>query len=332
MSRSKFLIGPFLALLLAGLSWGTTAIFVRLLGRKGFTSFELLEFRLLVVGAILLPVYFAWFTFSKRKSRHIIRAHGFKNRTTYAVGASMVLYYLGAIVAVQNLPLVLAVMLIGSSPLLAWIWLVLWPFVKEWRKNRTGMRADERLQGIGVALGVFGLIGFAVAKSAGENSGFSANAGGVPLLGYLAGFMSSVVTVFNSRVLKNQIEEASSPVAISLVTAGFGLLLFPLLLVKPSGHDTFRMAKENIELLIGFGVIATLVPGIAQAFASSRLSPVLSSTVTIQLQLWTAVFGWLVLDERLSPVQFFAAGLVLTGTLVCLLATEAGVRMPTRLK
>ncbi|MFT5038550.1 MAG: hypothetical protein ACI94L_001119, partial [Flavobacteriaceae bacterium] len=37
------------ALLTAGLAWGTTGIYVRVLGLRGFSSFELLGIRLLVV-------------------------------------------------------------------------------------------------------------------------------------------------------------------------------------------------------------------------------------------------------------------------------------------
>ncbi len=311
VSRSKLVVLPVLALFIAGLSWGTTAIFVRLLGLKGFTSFELLELRLVVVGAVLLPGYGTWLFLRKKKSGETLRAHGFTNRTTYLIGASMVLYYLGAIVAVQNLPLVLAVLLIGSSPLLAW----LWPLIKE----RRGAKPQERLQGLGVLLGILGLIGFAIAKSDGMKSVLQANPNASPVLGYLCGLLSAIVTVLNSRVLKSHGEHAPSPVAISIVTSAMGLILFPFFLMDAGHHDLLLMAKESLGLLIGFGVIATLIPGLAQAFASTKLSPVLSSTVTIQLQLWTAVFGWLILDERLTGIQFLAAALVLAGTLTCLL-------------
>lgn len=334
MSRSKQLTLPLIALLIAGISWGTTAIFVRVLALKGFTSFELLEFRLVVVGAILLPGYLAWLATRKTNYRATLYSHGFRNPKTYLVGASMVLYYLGAIVAVQNLPLVLAVLLIGSSPLMAW----LWPLVREKRLPKP----EERLQGFGVGLGILGLLGFALAKADGMNSVLEANPRASPVLGYLSGLLSAAVTVLNSRILKSQGETAtsktfSSPVAISIVTSAIGLTLFPFFFMKSGsmtadGRDVMSLAQHHYELLIGFGVIATLIPGLAQAYASTKLSPVLSSTVTIQLQLWTAVFGWLILDERLSAVQFVAAAFVFLGTLTCLLGTEAGARGSNRLK
>lgn len=321
MPRSQFIVFPVLALLLAGLSWGTTAIFVRVLSAKGFTSFELLVLRLAVVAVVavlLVPTYIIWLARNRGAASGL---QHFKSKTTYFIGISMVFYYLGAILAVQNLPLVLAVLLIGSSPLLAWIWPLL--------KQRRGPKTHELLPGLGVLIGVLGLVGFAIAKSKSLNPSFSLE-NTSPTLGYLSGFLSAMVTVWNSRILKAKGSDAPSPIAISIVTSSVGLLLAPLLFLSSGSHDLMSLIQTHLSLIIGFGVFATLIPGIAQAYASTHLAPVLSSTVSIQLQWWTAVFGWWFLNESLTRFQFLAAGLVLLGTLLCLFGSESGSRFKYR--
>lgn len=310
MPRSQFVVFPFLALLLAGLSWGTTAIFVRILSEKGFTSLELLVLRLAVVGVLLVPTYVVWLARNRDSASGL---QHFKSKTTYFVGISMVFYYLGAILAVQNLPLVLAVLLIGSSPLLAWIW----PLLKEGR----GPQKHELLPGLGVLLGVLGLVGFAIAKSKSVSLSWSSE-NTSPTLGYLSGLLSAIVTVWNSRILKANGSRAPSPIAISILTSSLGLLLAPLLFLLSGHHDLMGLIQTHLPLIIGFGVFATLIPGVAQAYASTHLAPVLSSTVSIQLQLWTAVFGWWILNETLTRFQLLAAGFVVAGTLLCLLGSN----------
>lgn len=328
MTRSKSLIWPICALFLAGIGWGTTGIFVRVLSERGFGSFELLIFRLLVAGALLLPGYLVWLMSQRVNSVELMHQHGFYKRTTLVVALSMVLYYLGAIVAVRNLPLILAVLLIGSSPILAWTW----PLLREGR----GPRTHESRQGIGVLIAILGLLGFVFSKSPQTEVVHLFTLEAVPALGFAGGILSAAVTVMNSRILKTAGNTGPSPIAISILTATIGLALAPFVLVYDTGAgvdyaetvaSVTKKVRSHFELIVGFGILATLIPGLAQAYASKRLPPVVSSTVTIQLQLWTAVFGWLILNEKPNGLQFFSAVLVVVGTFVCLLGDR-----PIRLK
>ncbi len=304
---------PVLSLFVAGLGWGTTGIFVRVLGGRGFSSFELLGLRLLVVFVLLLPILFWTFKNSKRN-----RA---KLKTALIVSVLMLFYYLGAIVAVQNLTLVLAALLIGSSPLISW----LLPLVVEWRPP-IGI---ERAQGSGVLLGLLGLLGLALSKN--TNTGTLENS--FPMLGYLGGLSAAAVTVVNARILRaKQVEALPSAIGISGMTSFLGFLLSPLLLSGifssffpgsiGSASDLTIRIQQNWSLIFGFGIFATLIPGLAIAYASSRLPPTTTSTVSIQLQVWTAILGWLILDERLSLIQIVSAISVVAGTGICVFWRE----------
>jgi probable blue pigment (indigoidine) exporter len=284
-----------ISLLVAGLGWGTTGLFVRVLGSRGFSSFELLALRLIVVFALLLPILLG---------KGILKLDRPAAKTAFFVSFLMLFYYLGAIVAVQNLPLVLAVLVIGSSPLIAWCL----PLVFELRLPRD----QEWFQGLGVFFGILGLIGLAFSK----NESSAVPVGSVPVLGYVGGLVAALVTVINARKLRSvKSERLPTPESISLMTAAFGVLLSPLLFLQ--SDQLISRVGENWILILGFGVFATLIPGFAIAYASSRLNPTTTSTVSIQLQVWTAILGWAILGEKLSPIQMASAVSVVLGTAIC---------------
>jgi len=289
------------ALLTAGLAWGTTGIYVRVLGLRGFSSFELLGIRLLVVFMILLPIILL---LHLRQSPQISTLTFSQRKIALKVSAFMLFYYLGAIVAIQHLPLVMAVLLFGSSPFIAWtLNLII---------QRRLPIGTEQAQSLGVLLGMAGLVGLALSKHTGSVGPTDA----IPMLGYLGGITAAVVTVVNARILRRAGEQAPSSLSISMITAILGTLLVPLLFVD--SVDLLNRIQESWLALLGFGTLATLIPGFAIAYAASRLPTTATSTVSIQLQVWTVILGWIILNETLSGVQVTAALSVMLGTGICL--------------
>ena len=284
------------ALLTAGLAWGTTGIYVRVLGLRGFSSFELLGIRLLVVFLILLPIILI---LHLRQSPQTSTLTFLQRKIALKVSAFMLLYYLGAIVAIQHLPLVMAVLLFGSSPLIAWSLTLT-------MERRLPIGA-ELTQSLGVLLGMTGLVGLAPADA-------------IPLIGYLGGITAAMVTVINAQILRRAAEQAPSSLSISMITAALGTLLAPLLFIDSA--DLLARIQESWLALLGFGTLSTLIPGFAIAHAASRLPPTATSTVSIQLQVWTVILGWIILNETLSGVQVAAALAVMLGTGICLLYPE----------
>ena len=293
------------ALITAGLTWGTTGIYVRVLGLRGFSSFELLGLRLLIVFMILVPILLLLYL---RQSPQVQPLTMPQRKTAFTVSFLMLFYYFGAIVAIQHLPLVMAVLLFGSSPLIAWtLNLVL---EKRLPANK------ELTQSLGVLLGMTGLIGLALS----QHSGSAAPEDAIPAIGYLGGITAAVVTVANARILRRSGEQAPSSLSISMLTAIIGTLLAPLLFMD--SVDLFARIQGSWAALLGLGALATLIPGFAIAHVGSRLSTTATSTVSIQLQVWTIILGWIILNETLSGAQVMAALAVMLGTGICLLHQE----------
>lgn len=293
------------ALLTAGLCWGTTGIYVRILGERGFSSFELLAIRLLVVFIILVPIILLP---KIRRSSSIVGLSVAQRNVALRVSLLMLFYYLGAILAIQHLPLILAVLLFGSSPLIAWsLELIL---------SRRLPDNTERVQSLGVLLGTLGLLGLAYTR----HSGSMAPAGAVPIVGYAGGITAAMVTVVNARILRRAGLAAPPSISISLITSILGAVLMPILFIESVG--LFDRIKDSWFALLGFGVVATLIPGFAIVYAGSRLPTAVTSTVSIQLQVWTVILGWLILDETMSVSQITAAISVMLGTAICLLPPQ----------
>lgn len=302
------------ALIIAGLGWGTTGLFVRALSTHGLSVYELLMIRLFVTGLAMAPVLA--FSLSRRP-----RNLNFK--ILIPLGISMSVYYLGAITAFYHLPLAIAALIIGSSPLLAWMLPMI--LARRWPAR------DEHLQGLGVGLATIGFIALITARSsvesktatsvmsdflsAGEAYGYGA------ALGYLGAALAALVTVFNSRFLRQMGPRAPHPYEITMATVLSGLALAPLAAaatISPSLLATMTVAYENLALAVGFGILATAVPGVAIAYASVRLPPQMTATVSIQLQVWATILAWWLFDKSLSFIQIVGVGLVLVGSGVCL--------------
>ncbi len=261
-----------LSLCLTGFCWGTTGIFVRLLSAKGFTGFELLALRMSVVFIFLLPVMlfkFGSLPFRKH-GHHPIPIKKPNVKLITSVAFLMLLYYLGAITAFQHLPVVIAVLLFGSSPLIAW----LFPLIYEKRLPH----GVELLQGVGVLIAITGLLYLTLTKHTATSV---SPKGAWDLLGYAGGITSAVVTVITGKLLSGNRQAKPSPLEISFMSSVFGLLLMPIVIFHSS--HAYPLIAQNWETLIGFGVIATLIPGSAFAYACNHLASTITATVSVQL-------------------------------------------------
>ncbi len=216
----------------------------------------------------------------------------------------MLLYYLGAITAFQHLPIVIAVLLFGSSPLIAW----LFPLVYEKRIPH----GVELLQGVGVLIAITGLLYLTLTK---HTTPSVSPKGAWDLLGYAGGITSAVVTVITGKLLSSNRQAKPSPLEISFMSSVFGLLLMPIVFVHSS--HAYLLIAQNWETLIGFGVIATLIPGSAFAYACNHLASTITATVSVQLQIWTVILSWLLLGESLTATQIAASVTVMIGAMLC---------------
>ncbi len=295
-----------IALLIAGLGWGTTGLFVRTLGHHGLSVYELLVVRLVVAGAMILPIL-VWDIY--RTKRTISR------RASAILGMSMTFYYLGAIAAFSHLPLVNAALVIGSSPLLAW----LLPLILE----RRGPRSEELSQGIGVLLGLAGLFVLLLGH---DQSRSVQKAGTHVQIGYLGAFTAAMITVLNARFLNRLGNSSPKPLEITIATVLVGLILSPFLISEPA--RVIATSWLHPWMIVGFGLLATAIPGLAIVYASVHLKPQATATVSIQIQVWAGVLGWIILGEAMNTTQILAGLMVIAGSWIVLKARPTSVKTP----
>lgn len=289
------------ALFVAGLGWGTTGLFVRLIGNLGLSVYELLFVRLLVTGVLILPILAASLIRIQRKIDF---------RSTGFVGLMMVFYYLGAITAFHNLQLIEAALAIGSSPVLAWVL----PLILEKRRPTS----TELRQGVGVGLAIAGLLLLVISKS-GNQTVLGPEA--TPWLGFIGAFVAAFITVLNARILNRLGTSAPRPFEITMATVLIGLIIIPCFipnLAEAIGR-VFAIGYANPALFLGFGLFATALPGVAIAYASVHLAPQATSTVSIQLQIWSGVLAWIILGESMGILQIVSAFFVIAGSWLCII-------------
>lgn len=301
------------ALLIAGFGWGTTGLFVKVIGQYGASVYELLLLRLIVTFVIMIVILIPIFL-----RRQLEFGDRRRKQAILALGASMVFYYLGAITAFTHLKLVIAALVVGSSPLVAW----LLPFFLERRLPRK----SDLERGVGVGTALIGLILLIFTKDAANSARPSAVVKAtVPWLGYVGGLMSAFVTVLNARFLNHWKQKsevaAPSPIEITLATVfigvllgGFGALIFP---AEISFEKIAQLAMTHSWLAVGFGLLATAIPGLCIAYASVWLPPQATATVSIQIQVWSGVLAWVILGESMTILQIVAALLILLGSWLC---------------
>ena len=285
-----------IALLVAGLGWGTTGLYVRTLGHLGFSVYELLVVRLVVAGLLILPGL-GWDLARTRRK--------LSKSATLMLGFSMTFYYLGAIAAFSHLPLVNAALVIGSSPLLAW----LLPLILE----RRAPRKEDVSQGLGVALGVLGLFVLLLGH---DQSRPVEKAGTSHAIGYLGGFVAAFITVLNARFLNRLGSLAPKPFEITIATVLLGLCFGPFLISNPA--QVLEFSAMHPWMILGFGLLSTAIPGLAIVFASIHLKPQATATVSIQIQVWAGVLGWIILGEAMNLTQIVAGLMVIGGSWIVL--------------
>ena len=89
---------------------------------------------------------------------------------------------------------------------------------------------------------------------------------------------------------------------VSLVTFALGsaISLVAFSLTKIPSDMSFP-SLESLALLLGLGIVSTAVPTIGFSMASRALPAIVTATISLLVPLFSGLFGYVVLAERLSP-------------------------------
>lgn len=253
----------------AALAWGLTGIFVRLL--DGLTPS-------LIVLARMSIALIAFSPFVLRDPR------GFLAALRTPLGLFMGLYYILATEAFTRAPVAEVTLIIGLSPIVA---LGL--------DRATGAKiAPRSLIGAGVAIAGLALFLAPSAKQGGDTR-FVGDA-----LAFGAATVSAAYAFsLRRRVLAGRTLETRSltaaACAMGVLLAGGGELLAHL--VHPADAMLFEPDVRSLSLLLGLGLVSTALPTLAFGLAAARLPTVVTTSFSLIVPLWAAMFAGMFLRE-----------------------------------
>ncbi|GAA0679162.1 S-adenosylmethionine uptake transporter [Sphingomonas insulae] len=241
--------------------------------------------------ALLAPVYLArrrpWPTAAA------LRLHLARGATG---GASVVLFFWGLV----RVPMAQGVALTFLAPLIALF--------------LAALTLGERIRRAAIGGSLVASLGV-LAIAAGQ---VQARASGDMVLGSLAILAASVLYAGSLILLRRQ-AQAADPLEVALFTS---VVLSGLLLLAAPRFGAWPSASQ----LPSIGVAALLgsISAVALAWAYARAEAQVLAPVEYTAFVWSALLGWLVFDERVSPYTVAGACLIIAGCLVAIRGPSPG--------
>lgn len=269
-----------LELTVLGAIWGASFLFMRVSARE-FGALPLVEIRLALGAAILLPILFKGYT-------HFSRKHVLPLIVTSAINTAIPFSLFAW--AAQRAPAGIGA--ITNATAVMWTALVAFVFFRE---NISKRRA------FGLLVGFIGVAVLASGKTAGGGSVWSA-----ALAGTFAGFLYGI----GGNLIRRQFPGIPSGAVASATLVCASLLLAPFAIAYwPHGSIPVHSWVSAVLL----GVLCTGVAYFIYFRLIYRVGASRAVTVTYLVPLFGVVWAWIVLGEPLTPSMAIAGALILGG-------------------
>ena len=255
--------------LTAAVAWGLTGIFVRLLDDLSPS---------LIVLVRMVIAFLAFSPFVLRDPA------GFLAALRTPLGLFMGLYYLLATEAFTRAPVAEVTLIVGLSPIAAL------------GLDRLAGTAIPRRSFVGALIAIAGLALFLApsARAGGDarlvGDGLALGAAAVSAA-YAFNLRQRTLT---GRALKTQ-SLAAAACAMGVAVAAGGELL--ACLAHPAAGPLFVPDAGNLSLLLALGLVSTALPTLAFGLAAARLPTVVTTSFSLIVPLWAALFAGLFLEE-----------------------------------
>jgi drug/metabolite transporter (DMT)-like permease len=285
------LIGAAMALS-AAIMWGTNGVIASSLLKRGVTPLTLVEARSIIaalgMGGVLLCV---------GRSRFRVRRRDVSLLLLFGLSLAIVTY--AYFLAVQYLPVAVAVMIQYTGPTLIALYTAL--TLRRLPPPRIWLALGLTLVGIALLAGLADLLGGSSAR-------------GVTLLGVVIAFASAVTMAFYMLVgerLGKRLHPQTS------VFYGFALAaLLWLMLQPPWRFQTAALAPDALPLVLAVGIIGTLIPFGLFLAAINRLDATRAAILATVEPVTATLLSWVLLGQPLDAWQVLGALLVLIGVTV----------------
>ncbi len=268
--------------ILAGLLWGTSSIFVRLLTPFGFTSYQMTAIR-----AVISLLFAAVYSFIKDKT--LFRISPKQIPLLLGVGALMFFTASFYYMSIQLTSASTAVVLMYTAPVYVMIYSVL--FLGEKMTAQKAVAVGLMLLG---CVFVAGLIG-----------GFKFD-----LMGILFGVLSGITYAAQSILSKLLMNTRTAPASITLYSFAF-MALVSLVTLQPTKlvESISYSPIETIPLLIGLGIFTFAAPYFIYNFALRDLSAGTASALCVIEPMASTVYSVLFFKDGLDI--FSVLGLIM---------------------
>lgn len=167
---------------------------------------------------------------------------------------------------------------------------------------------DERLALRGVVGVVLGLLGVGIVAQPTPSNLFSSTMLGIGLL-----LLAAVALAVGGVALRHLQSSLSSLAVAAWATFVGGIAMLVLSLARGEPVATTAWSRVALLAVIYNGVVATPIGYIAYFSLLESVGPVRVNLLTYVSPLVTAVFGWLLLDEQLSPLTLVGFLVITTG-------------------
>ncbi len=283
----------FLYVILAGVLWGMSGIFVKNLSPFGYTSFQMTLLRGTVTLAVLLGYAVIFFRKAFCVSLGELLLFALTGLALFGTGSC---YFL----SMQTIGISGAVVLMYTAPVYVTVWSVI--FFSEKMSVLKLCAVSFMLLG---CVFVSGIVGTAV------YNGF----------GLLMGILSGVCYGAYNILTKISMRRGSSAFSATIYSTLF-MCLIALLLVNPAEivEITAKSPIKTLPWIIGIGIVTFVVPYLFYTLALRDLSAGTASSLSIIEPMSATVFGIMLYGEKLSlPL---AVGVILIIISVILLGKE----------
>lgn len=275
-------------------------MFIRLL--PSINPLTITAGRLVIALATALPIFLLF-----RDAQQSFKS-AINNTFSYILALLLVGYYLLATAAFQMAPVAEVALLLSTPPL----------FVLAIRRIRGEHSFRTEIGGALLAICGIAIILFPRMSFVGEQS-----------IKYFYGNITAIcaaaltaIYAYTYRILS---EKGRSPesIGVSLLTFALGGVTLALVVIfrpVPSGLTTLN--NSAIFIFLGLGVISTAVPSLGFALASKRLPAIITATISLFIPVFSGLFAFLILGEKISIMFLVGGVLVLWGVVMIIRASR----------
>lgn len=273
------------------LTWGLTGVFVRLL--PPIPPLTITAGRLVIAMVAVLPILLFI-----RDTQHSVKS-ALRYPVSYALALLLAGYYFLATAAFQMAPVAEVALLLSTPPL----------FVLAIRKIRGKPSSHAEIGG--AILAISGIAIILVPRIS-----FARDHSSQHLYGDIIAICAAALTAIYAYTYRVLAVNGRSPesTGVSLLTfaiGGVSLALAVTLRATPSGIST--LDNSAVLVFLGLGILSTAVPSLGFAIASRRLPAIITAMISLFIPLFSGLFAFLILGERLSIMFLVGCAFVLLG-------------------